>query len=160
MVSLSFTIFLALTVFFFVRFIKEVKSENGDEDVSECYLTFAIIAGIVSIIFLIWIFTLVNTVGTGYTIDNKIAMYEEENASIEESIDTVVKDYMDFETNTYSQLKDKDSISLVSLVPDLKTNTLVQKQIEIYLSNNAKIKELKEEQINLSKAKWKLYFGR
>ena len=67
---------------------------------------------------------------------------------------------MDFETNTYSQLKAKDSISLVSLVPELKADTLVQKQIEVYLSNNAKIKELKEEQINLSKAKWKLYFGR
>lgn len=160
MVSLFFIIFLALTVFFVVRCIKEAKSENGDEDVCTGYLIVAILAGIVSIIFLIWVFTLINRVGTGYTIDNKIAMYEEENASIEESIDVTVKSYMAFEASTYEEFKDKDGINLVSLIPTLKSDTLVQKQIEVYVANNDKIKELKEEKIDLSKSKWKLYFGK
>lgn len=160
MVSLFFIIFLALTVFFVVRCIKEAKSENGDGDVCFGYFIVAIIAGIVSIIFLIWVFILINIVGTGYTIDNKIAMYEEENASIEESINVTVKSYMDFEASTYGELKDKDAINLVSLFPELKSDTLVQKQIEVYVANNDKIKELKEEKIDLSKLKWKLYFGK
>ena len=67
---------------------------------------------------------------------------------------------MDFEASTYGELKDKDAINLVSLFPELKSDSLVQKQIEVYLANNAKIKELKEDEIDLSKAKWKLYFGR
>ena len=87
-------------------------------------------------------------------------MYEEENASIEESIDVTVRSYMDFEASTYGELKDKDAINLVSLFPELKSDTLVQKQIEVYVANNDKIKQLKEEKIDLSKSKWKLYFGR
>lgn len=45
-------------------------------------------------------------------------MYEEENASIEKSINVTVKSYMDFEASTYEELKDKDAINLVSLLPD------------------------------------------
>lgn len=160
MVSLFFIIFLAVTIFFVVKGIKEYESDNGDENVYVGYFVVAVIAGIVSIIFLIWVFILINRVGTGYTIDNKIAMYEEENASIEESIDVTVKSYMDFEASTYGELKDKDAINLVSLFPELKSDTLVQKQIEVYVANNYKIKQLKEEKIDLSKSKWKLYFGR
>lgn len=160
MVSLFFIIFLAVTIFFVVKLIKECKSDNGDEDVASVYLVIAVIASVVSIIFLIWVFVLIDEVGTGYTIDDKIAMYEEENASIEESINVTVRNYMDFEAHTYGELKDKNAINLVSLFPELKSDTLVQKQIEVYVANNDKIKQLKEEKITLSKSKWKLYFGR
>ena len=60
----------------------------------------------------------------------------------------------------HKEFKDKDGINLVSLIPTLKSDTLVQKQIEVYVANNDKIKELKEEKIDLSKSKWKLYFGK
>ena len=160
MVSLFFIIFLALAIFFAMKSIKEYKSVDGDVDVCIFYIIVAAISGIVSIIFLIWVFNLINCVGTGYTIDSKILMYEEENTSIEESIDVTVKGYMDFEAKTYAELKDKDSINLVSLFPELKSDTLVQQQIEVYSANNNKLKALKEEKIDLSKAKWKLYFGK
>lgn len=160
MVSLLFVLFLAILVFSIVQFLKKLNEYNCDEGPAGFYCVMIIIFGCLTAVFFSWTFSLINTVATASTIERKITMYQEENASIEESIDTIVKGYMDFETNTYSQLKAKDSISLVSLVPELKADTLVQKQIEVYLSNNAKIKELKEEQINLSKAKWKLYFGR
>jgi hypothetical protein len=38
-------------------------------------------------------------------------------------------------------------------------DTLVQKQIETYVYNNAKIKELREEQNYINVTKWWLYFG-
>ena len=160
MVSLFFILFLAILVFSIVQFIKYLKEYDCDEGPAGFYLVMIIVFGILTAIFFIWTFSLINTVVTGSTIERKIAMYEEENASIEESIDVTVRNYMDFEASTYGELKDKDAINLVSLFPELKSDSLVQKQIEVYLANNAKIKELKEDEIDLSKAKWKLYFGR
>lgn len=168
MVSLFFILFVALTVFLGVMNVKEEKknpretrnSHYYDEVHISLYKGLAIFFGIVSGIFFIWVFNLANTVGTGYTIDSKIAMYEEENKSIENSIDITVKSYMDYEASTYQEIKDKDAINLVALFPELKSDTLVQKQIEVYLANNDKLKELKEKKIDLSKAKWKLYFGK
>ena len=57
------------------------------------------------------------------------------------------------------ELKGESSITLVSLYPELKADTLVTKQIEVYIDNNKKIKNLKEKKINLSVKKWWLYFG-
>ena len=169
MVSLFFILFVALTVFFCVMNVKKEKKSlketktfyyYDDEVHISLYKGLAFFFGIVSVIFFIWVFSLANTVGTGHTIDSKIAMYEEENKSIENSIDITVKSYMDYEASTYQEIKDKDAINLVALFPKLKSDTLVQKQIEVYLANNDKIKELKEKKIDLSKAKWELYFGK
>lgn len=161
MVSLFCILSLALLVLFGVKFVKALKEGmEYDEGPTGFYLVMVIIFGILSAVFLGWIFCLINTVGTGATIDKKIAMYEEENTSIEENIDVIVRSYMNFEASTYGQLKDKDAINLVSLFPELKSDTLVQQQINVYVSNNNKIKTLKEEKIDLSKEKWKLYFGR
>lgn len=70
-------------------------------------------------------------------------MYEEENSAIEERIESTVKSYIQFEASTYKELKDEDAINLVSLFPDLKSDTLVQNQIDFYATNNKLIKELK-----------------
>ena len=100
-------------------------------------------------------------VSTGHIIAEKIAMYEEENEEIESSIETAVLSFMDYEKSTFVELKDDDDmISLVSLFPELKSDTLVQQQINVYLANNDQIKQLKAEQINLSRDKWLLYFGK
>lgn len=165
MVSLFLVLFFAFFLFFTVKLLKVSKKKccNGsDEEIVTFtfYIIMVIIFSILTIIFFIWTFSLINTVGTGATIDQKIAMYQEENFAIEESIDVTVKSYMDFEASTYIELKDKEVINLVSLFPELKSDTLIQQQIEVYVSNNKKIKELKEAKIDLSKAKWKLYFGR
>lgn len=87
-------------------------------------------------------------------------MYTEENQNIEEDMNILVEQYMNYESDTYGNLKNESSITLVSLYPELKADTLVEKQIEIYTENNKKIKELKEKIINISNYKWLLYFGR
>lgn len=114
---------------------------------------------VASFAFLMIICILSYSIFTSSTIDSRISMYEEENAKIEESISTAVQGYMDFESETFTNLKDEDVISLITLYPELKSDTLVQEQMQVYLDNNAKIKELKEEKINVSKDKWLLYFG-
>ena len=94
-------------------------------------------------------------------IDAKIVMYQEENKKIEQDIDRIVQEYLEHEQDTFSGLKPEDSsITLITLFPELKSDSLVQKQLEIYTKNNAQIKDLKEEKINLSTTKWILYFGR
>lgn len=96
----------------------------------------------------------------GAVIDEKIAMYKKENTKIENQMDILVSQYMKFETDTYGELKNESSITLVSLYPDLKSDELVKKQIEVYESNNKEIREMKEKKINLKVLKWWLYFGK
>ena len=81
--------------------------------------------------------------------------------NIEQDIDKIVQEYLEHEHDTFADLKtEESSITLVTLFPELKSDTLVQQQLEIYVSNNATIKALREEKIELSKIRWILYFGR
>ena len=96
----------------------------------------------------------------GKVIDEKIAMYTEENTKIEQSIDELVSRYMEFENDTFSDLKSDSAITLVSLYPELKSDELIKTQISTYQENNNTIKYLRETKINLSVKKWWLYFGK
>lgn len=119
----------------------------------------AIFGGITSIVALIALICLSVDVTNLNVIDDKIAMYQEENTKIEEQISAAVESYQKYETDIFTEVNGEEAISLVALYPDLKADTLVQKQIEVYLANNEKIKELKESQINGSVKRWWLYFG-
>ena len=96
----------------------------------------------------------------GKVIDEKIAMYTEENKKIEQSIDELVSRYMEFENDTFSDLKSDSAITLVSLYPELKSDELIKTQISTYQENNNTIKYLRAKKINLSVKKWWLYFGK
>ena len=97
---------------------------------------------------------------TSMVIDEKIAMYTEENQKIENQIDLIVSEYMEYESGTFEELQADSSIAMVSLYPELKADELVQTQIATYQSNNMKLKELKEAKINARVSKWWLYFGK
>ena len=99
-------------------------------------------------------------VATAYTIDEKIEMYEEENEKIEQEIASIIQGYKEYEADTFNNiLENSDPITLVVMFPELKSNELVQKQLEIYSTNRERIKELNEERIDVKKKKWMLYFG-
>ena len=120
---------------------------------------FGILGGLIGFIALIGIFVNIGFLVYGRTLDDKIAMYEQENAAIEQSVDVLVKDYYKHESDTYSSLKPENAVLFASAYPELQSNELATKQLEIYVENNNKIKELKEDQINLSRNKFWLYFG-
>lgn len=154
MIVLLLALSIVVTVAILIIAIKIDKYGDGFWD----YLLF-ILSSIVSITMLCVIpFFINNAISIRY-IDKKIAMYEEENAEIEERIDTLVKGYMEYESDTFSNFKVEDSMTLVSLYPELKADELVQKQMSIYSENNQKIKSLKEEKIDAAKSRWWLYFG-
>lgn len=115
---------------------------------------------IIVAIALLGIFINIGYLVRGRTLDDKIAMYEQENTEIEQSVDVLVKDYYKHESDTYSSLKPENAALFASAYPELQSNDLAMKQLEIYVDNNNKIKELKEDQINLSRNRFWLYFGR
>lgn len=92
-------------------------------------------------------------------IDRKIAMYEHENAKIEQQIETAITAYQQHEKDVFTEVKPDSYIQLVSIYPELKSDTLVKEQIKTYQSNNKKIKELKVTAINGNVKRWWLYFG-
>lgn len=93
-------------------------------------------------------------------VDERIAMYEEQNAKIEAQVSEAVKLYMTHEDEVFDKAKADSSITLVSLYPELKSDTLMQELTSTYTDNNKKICELKEEKITAKRAKFRLYFGR
>ena len=105
------------------------------------------------------IFYIVTYMVDGITAKPKIEMYQEENEKIEEDINILVKEYMEYEKDTYKEFKAESVTTLIALFPDLKSDELVNKQINIYVENNNKIKELKEKEIDMSIGRWLLYFG-
>ena len=92
-------------------------------------------------------------------IDDKIEVYKNENAKLEQQMSAIVNDYIDYESDTFEKLKGEDSVTLVTLFPELKSNELVNKQIEVYVSNNAEIKRLECERLQYKIYSWWLFFG-
>ncbi|WP_270328836.1 hypothetical protein [Enterococcus malodoratus] len=120
-----------------------------------------LILGLVSaIVFGITVVANMDEVASGKVINQKISMYQTENRNIEEQVDALVKQYMEHEDNTFETARSKDTMTLVSLYPELKSDSLVKEQISVYNKNNAQIKKLKEKKIDVSVAKWWLYFGK
>lgn len=117
------------------------------------------LTGVISIfIILVAVISCTIEVSNSTVVDNKIAMYQEENKKIEKEITSVVNSYKDYEKEVISNTGEMATI-LVRF-PELKSNELVSKQIQIYVDNNNNIKKLKEEKINYTIYKWWLYFGK
>jgi flagellar basal body-associated protein FliL len=108
---------------------------------------------------LVIIFILCGKIIAGRNLQAKIDMYTEENQKIEQDISVMVNQYMEFEGNVIDDVSGENAITLVNLYPDLKSSELVKQEISIHTENNAKIKELKEKQIDIRTYKWWLYFG-
>ena len=93
-------------------------------------------------------------------IDKKIEIYQEENQNIETTVATAVKNYQDYEQQTFKELSPQEITIAISLYPELKSNELVVKQLDIYTQNNTEIKKLKTDKASLITYKWWLYFGK
>lgn len=123
------------------------------EELALCFLG----AFVFEIIVLVY---LLNGLVSMRVIDNKIKLYESQNKEIENKVEITVKNYMEYEENTYKELKSDNYIQLVNLYPDLKADQLIQQQITLYTKNNNKIIKLKEEKLNKTIYKWWIYFGK
>ena len=128
---------------------------NCDEFICMISGVGSVLFGIADFILILWIIAIYSS---GFTIDDKIKMYQEENKNIEEQITTIVNNYQGYEKDIISNVADMEV--LLIKIPELKSSELVKTQMNIYIENNKKIKELKEEKINMKIGKWLLYFGK
>lgn len=136
-----------------------IKADDGEIEFLFGVGTTISLTGVISIfIILVAVISCTIEVSKSTVVDNKIAMYQEENKKIEKEITSVVNSYKDYEKEVISNTGEMATI-LVRF-PELKSNELVSKQIQIYVDNNNNIKKLKEEKINYSIYKWWLYFGK
>lgn len=160
-----FILFFVMALIAFIVSVRLVfkykKSFKARDDFFAPVFVIALCSVLVFFILGVNIYDLAKTIASESVIDHKIEMYQEENTKIEQEVDNLVKEYIDHEHDTFAELKEeKNAITLVTLFPELKSDSLVKQQIEIYVKNNTKIKKLKEEKIDISLAKWKLYFGK
>ena len=153
-------IILAISIVILVLGIVFAAICHDDWDMEWLWVTtliVGIVATAVSICVTVWLAGEVSLAGL---IDQKIEMYEDQNAQIEERVAVSVEKYMQYEDGIFTEVKPKDSITFVTLYPELKSDKLIEKQIGVDVSNNQMISELKEQRINASKYKWWLYFGK
>lgn len=155
MFSLLFVLSIVICVVSYIFGIVKKK-----ENMSWLALILIIIFGLFSGFSFMVMFDCLQVLGTAHTIDEKIEMYQEENAEIEQTIETIVKDHMNYEKETYTEIIDESVVELVFKIPELKSDQLVLQQTEVFVNNKAQIKALKEEKIDVAKARWNLYFGK
>lgn len=127
------------------------------ENLGGALLTVGIVLGVCCIVAFACI---IGPCVTSTTVDARIEMYQEENTKIEEQIATAVRQYQEHEKDIFTEVSPDSAMTLVVLYPELKSDSLVASQIEVYVKNNEKIKELKEQAINAHLYRWWVYFGK
>lgn len=157
MISLLLVLSILVTV---ISFVIAIKNDFESIGIFFSGLFVGVIGCLITLIMVVFAFLTADEISKGKYIDEKITMYQEENNNIEKQIDSLVQGYMKYESDTFSEFKSEDSITLVSLYPELKSDELVKNQISVYTDNNKKIKELKEKKIDAKRSKWLLYFGK
>lgn len=112
-----------------------------------------------AIVFGIWTLVNIFLVASGFSIEEKIQIYEEQNAQIEQSIDAAVKAYCEHEQITYTQMSDGAIALVAAAYPELASSELVKTQMEVWTSNSYELKELKSDLVDFHRAQYFLYFG-
>lgn len=112
-----------------------------------------------AIVFGIWTLVNIFLVASGFSIEEKIQIYEEQNAQIEQSIDAAVKAYCEHKQITYTQMSDGAIALVAAAYPELASSELVKTQMEVWTSNSYELKELKSDLVDFHRAQYFLYFG-
>lgn len=118
-----------------------------------------VLGAVFAIIFGIWTLWNIIIVASGFGIQEKIEIYEEQNAQIEHSIDAAVKAYCEHKQITYTQMSDGAVALVAAAYPELASSELVKTQMEVWTFNTHELKELKSDLVDFHRAQYFLYFG-
>ena len=79
------------------------------------------------------------------TISSQLEVLETQNEIILSQIEPVIQKALDFESNTYKELKvnPENIITISQIYPDLKDNSFIQTQLNVILNNQQQITQLK-----------------
>ena len=95
--------------------------------------------------------------GHGIGLSEKIKTYEEGKTRIEKEMGTMVNAYMEYEKNNVKRISDKEAVSYVTVIPELKASELVKQEMALYADYDKKVMSLKESQADVKFAKFMLY---
>lgn len=118
-----------------------------------------VLGAVFAIIFGIWTLWNIIVVASGFGIQEKIQIYEDQNTQIEQSIDAAVKAYCEHEQITYVQMSDGAVALVAAAYPELASSELVKTQMEVWTSNSKELKDLKSDLVDFHRAQYFLYFG-
>lgn len=118
-----------------------------------------VLGAVFAIIFGIWTLWNIIIVASGFGIEEKIQIYEEQNTQIEQSIDAAVKAYCEHEQITYVQMSDGAVALVAAAYPELASSELVKTQMEVWTYNSSELKDLKSDLVDFHRAQYFLYFG-
>ena len=152
MLLLIFTVIIIASILYY-RHEKHKNNSSSDLDV------LGVVLILVNFIPLAVLGLLLSNLYENQGVDQKIKMYETQNQQLERKIDVAVKSYMNHEKDTYKEFKAGDGMALITTYPELRSNELVNEQMDTYQSNNRKIAKLKEKEIDRNVTKWWVYFG-
>lgn len=96
-------------------------------------------------------------IACGSAADTKIDIYVKENTEINTAIETYVESYKEHEKTTFGTTT--DAVDIILMYPELKSDELVSKQLDIYMENKKNIIKLELEKANVSIYRRILYFG-
>lgn len=125
-------------------------SSYDDEIWAILLILFGSGAVIASFAFLI----LLGVVTNGFVIDDEIAILEQRNTEINNSLAETISNYTQYESNTYERLKMTDAVVVMQAFPDLKMQPLVEQQINTYINNQNEITKKQQEKARLKVARW------
>lgn len=112
--------------------------------------------GLGMLIFMVSLISLLITGGIynyrASTADSRLAVLEEQNQVVLNQIEPLVQQALNYESSTYKDLKLDAAkiIAFTQLYPDLKANEFLNKQIEVILTNQKEIKQLKLDKASLN----------
>lgn len=118
-----------------------------------------VLGTVFAIIFGIWTLWNIIVVASGFGIEEKIQIYEDQNTQIEQSIDAAVQAYCEHEQITYVQMSDGAVALVAAAYPELASSELVKTQMEVWTSNSKELKDLKSDLVDFHRAQYFLYFG-
>lgn len=156
---MTIVILLLSIGFVFISSFLEKKNEKNNTDNCVSIVVSGVVGGIGLVSSLVAAIALSVIISQLGTIDETIEMYQSENTIIENRIAECVQEYQKHEMEIVSEVSPDNAVAMIALYPELKSDELVKKQIDIYIENNEKIKELKEDKINGNIYRWWLYFG-
>lgn len=133
--------------------------DNSTRQLASAAVIPGVLGVVLAIIFGIWTFVNIILVASGFGIQEKIGIYEEQNAQIEQSIDAAVKAYCEHEQITYVQMSDGAIALVAAAYPELASSDLVKTQMEVWTSNSNELKDLKSRLVDFHRAQYFLYFG-
>ena len=146
MFSIIFIALLALLIF--------LIWQDYDDELSFVLCCIAIGGMILSGIGIVWS---ISCIGDGIVAADKIKSYEQGKVRIEKEMGTMVNAYMDYEKDNVKRISDKDAVSYVTVIPELKSSDLVQQEMALYADYDKRIMKLKESQADAKFAKFLLY---